>query len=255
MTWTCRLDGKVAAITGSAAGIGRSYAIGLARAGAQVAVIDLDPDGEEVAGAIREAGGSAAFFRIDVSDDGAVSDLAREIEHTLGGLDILVNNAAVEGAPTPTPLASLTAEHFDRVQQVNVKGMWLTARALRSMLRASGTGVIVNQGSIASFICTPGTLPYNVSKMAILGLTKTLARELGEDGIRVNCLAPGLVATESVARLHMPDVIDAMRRQQCIQRVQKPDDLVDPLLFLVSSASRFITGQVLVVDGGYVMPY
>src|SRR6185437_14521350 len=156
-------------------------------------------------------------------------------------------------APHPTPLASLTDEAFDRVIAVNVKGMWLTAQAFAPLLERSGRGSIINLGSIGAFFVTGGYLPYVTSKTAVIGVTKSLAKELGARKIRVNSLAPGSTATDSVRQATPRDVVAHIVSGQAVGGHQQPSDLVDPLLFLASDASRFISGQTIVVDGGFVM--
>lgn len=253
-TTSLRVDGKVAVVTGAGQGIGHAYACGLAEAGASVVLADVDEaNGAAAADKIRANGFEAMFVRTDVADEGSVRRLAVQLDERFGKVDILVNNAAVEGAPQVTPLADLDVAAYDHVMAVNVKGMWLMVRELLGLLRRADAGAVVNQGSIGAFMATGGYLPYNTSKNAIIGLTKTLARELGSDGIRVNSIAPGSIATESVKRAIPQELINEIVSGQCIAAHQQPEDLVGPLLFLVSDASRFITGQTLVVDGGVVM--
>lgn len=254
MTASLRLDDRVAVVTGAGAGIGRALAIGLAEAGAEVTVFDIDEAAvTQTAKEIRAAGGTAWSVIGDVSDRHDLAQLAQQLEGRHGRLDLLVNNAAVEGAPHATPLSTLTDDAFDRVMAVNVKGMWLAAQAFSELLERSGTGSIVNLGSIGAFFVTGGYLPYVTSKAAVIGLTKSLAKELGPRGIRVNSLAPGSTATESVRAATPPDVVAQIVSGQAIGGHQQPADLVDPVLFLASEASRFITGQTIVVDGGFVM--
>ncbi len=249
-TTDLRMDGRVALVTGAAGGIGKAYAEGLAAAGAAVALVDLDPSVGAVSDAID---GDTAAFTVDVANLDAVSQLAAEVEERFGRVDALVNNAALDGAPGATPLVDLAPDLYDLTMAVNVKGMWLVTRALLPLLERSGHGSVVNQGSIGAFLASAGYLPYITSKNAVIGLTKALARELGPLGIRVNSLAPGSVATESVFRSVPPETIKAIVESQCIQQHMQPEDLMGPLLFLLSDASAFVSGQTLVVDGGGVM--
>ena len=253
MTPSFRVDGKVAVVTGAGRGLGRAFALGLAEAGARVVVAEYNVrTGRETAQLIGSDG--ALFVQTDVADPDSVASLADAIEGAYGQLDIIVNNAALDGAPDATLLMDLDPEVYDRVMAVNVKGMWLMVKALVPLLRRSGGGSVVNAGSTGAFLSFPGQLPYCTSKNAVFGVTKTLARELGRDHIRVNCLCPGPTNTES-ARRHIADkaVLDQLIASQCLPEQQEPEDLVGPLLFLVSDASRFVTGQALISDGGIVM--
>jgi NAD(P)-dependent dehydrogenase (short-subunit alcohol dehydrogenase family) len=245
---------RVAVVTGAAVGIGRAYADGLSSAGALVILTDIDPRGEQVAAEIRAAGRAAVFVRADVASRTDVTEMASFVADEYGRADIIVNNAAVEGVPTATSLAELDEAVYDRVLAVNAKGMWLMAQAFAPLLRqAVGVGgSIINQGSIGAFLGAPGFLSYCASKHAVLGITQTLARELGAANIRVNCLAPGVVITDAMSKVPR-DVLDGMLIAQAIPTFQHPHDLLGPLLFLASDASRFVTGQTLVVDGGNVL--
>lgn len=252
MTPSLRVDDKVAVVTGAGRGLGRAYALGLAEAGAKVVVAELDADtGRRTAELV---GPDAIFVQTDVADPASVAALAAAIDEAHGRLDIIVNNAALDGAPESTPLMDLDPDVYDRVMAVNVKGMWLMIKTLLPLLRRSGGGAVVNAGSAGAFMSIAGQLPYCTSKNAIFGVTKTLARELGPDHIRVNCLCPGPTNTESTNR-HVTDkaILDRLIASQCIAELQQPQDLVGPLLFLVSDASRFVTGQALISDGGIVM--
>jgi NAD(P)-dependent dehydrogenase (short-subunit alcohol dehydrogenase family) len=247
------IDGRIAVITGAAQGIGAAYAHGLAAVGATVVLVDVAPKVEEVVGDLRSAGHTAFASTCDVADPTRVDKLAEFIDRELGVVDILVNNAAVEGVASPTPVLTLDPQTYDRVQAVNVKAMWLMVRALHTLLMRSAGPSVINQGSTGAFTIMAGYLPYITSKNAVIGLTKALAKELGPDGIRVNSIAPGMIDTEGLRAVAPPEVVQTILASQAIPKLQAPADLVDPLIFLASDASRFITGQTLVVDGGAVL--
>ncbi len=249
------LEGKVAIVTGAARGIGRAYADGLAAAGAAVAIADIrEEEGSEAAKAIEAAGGRAMFVGADVTDPESTVGLAAATAGEFGGVDILVNNAAIFAGLSRAHLTELSVERWRRVIDVNVTGAWLCMRATVPYMQERGGGAIVNQASIAAYgMHGGGMLDYATSKTAIIGLTKSAAKELGADGIRVNAICPGGVSTEAALELAGGDTTLIERlavEAQLIKQVIGPDDMVGPLLFLVSDASKFMTGQTVVVDGG-----
>jgi NAD(P)-dependent dehydrogenase (short-subunit alcohol dehydrogenase family) len=248
-----RLAGKVAIVTGGASGIGRAYAGGLAAAGASVLVADvMETEGQQTAHTIAAEGGRALFQRVDVSDVASTERMAAVAAETFGGVDILVNNAAVFAGLSSVPLTELPPDRWSLVMDVNVKGVWLCMRAVVPYMRQRAQGAIVNQGSIGAYgLQGVGRLDYGTSKAAVLGLTKNAAKELAADRIRVNAICPGAVASEAAIGLAGDvSVFDQVKESQLIAQTINPDDMVEPLLFLVSDASKFMTGQALVVDGG-----
>jgi NAD(P)-dependent dehydrogenase (short-subunit alcohol dehydrogenase family) len=191
------LAGKIAMITGAAQGIGAQLALGLARQGAAVAIADVI-DGEPAARAVQDAGGRAIAGKVDICDDAALAAFVARIEEELGGLDIVVNNAALFGTLAPTPMMELSIEEWDRVMRVNVRGVWQCAKAALPAMGRRGGGSIVNIATNRVFRGFPNLLHYDASKGAVLAMTKAMAAELGPQNIRVNAVAPGLTLSENV---------------------------------------------------------
>ena len=248
------LDDKVAIITGPG-GFGPAYCRGLADAGARVVIADLDESGKATLEALQSAGHAALLVPTDVTSEASTLELARVVGDTFGGADVLVNNAAMfQGLPLPPPdpLEQMPLELWDRVLQLNLTATLLATRAIVPLMRARGGGVIVNQTSPAIWQNTPGRIHYAVSKGAIPPMTRSLARELAPDNIRVNAIAPGPVVTGDERELSAESLRSYIERR-CIKRLGSADDIVGPLLFLAGDISSWITGQVLVVDGGGFM--
>jgi 3-oxoacyl-[acyl-carrier protein] reductase len=252
-----RFAGRVAVVTGGAGGIGRALCEGFAAEGAAVAVVDLAADAtDRCAAEIAEQTGSVAKgYAVDVRDRGAVTALMRQVHEDLGGLDVLVTLAG-GSLGTPKDLDAIDAEHVDLVVDVNVKGTFYCAQAAVPWMGADAA--IVTVSSIGGRQPSPVTgVPYATSKAAVLGLTRRLAREVGGRGIRVNAVAPGLFLTGRLQRMYddMPEaeraeVLDAIP----LRRFPELREIVDPVLFLASAESSYITGVVLDVNGGRFMP-
>lgn len=248
-----RLDGKVAIITGSAQGIGAAYAKALAAEGAKVGLCDLkSPD--SVAREIGRSGGVAFAQACDVTDRTAIEALVAKAEKSFGSVQILVNNAALFAGLALKPFFDIEGSEWDRVMAVNVRGSFECVRAVFPAMKHAGYGKIVNIASGTVFKGTPRMLHYVSSKGAVVGMTRALAREVGDYGIRVNCLAPGLTLSEGV--IANKDYADAMVSNnvasRCLKREATPNDIIGAMLFLVSPDSDFMTGQTIVVDGGSV---
>ena len=233
-----RLDGKIAVVTGGAQGIGRAIADGLQAEGATVAVADLNPPSDG--------------FRADVSSEEDVQRLTDEVVARHGGIDVLINNAGLYASLAMRPFTEIPVEEWRRVMDVNVASMFLTCRAVVPRMRERGGGKIVNVSSGTPFRGVPFLLHYVTSKGAIVAFTRALARELGKDGIHVNCVAPGFTISTGVEE--HPEVIEALRdvsvSARTLQRDQLPEDVVGAVVFLCTPAADFVTGQTMVIDGG-----
>lgn len=245
-------EGRVSVVTGAAHGIGRATALAFGRAGASVVVSDHGESGALVAEDIRAAGGRAAFVRADVSSVEDVERLMREAEQQFGRIDCLFNNAGIEGEQALTAEASI--ENWHRVIAVNLSGVFYGMKfALPALLRAGG-GVIVNNASVAGLVGFAGIPAYAASKGGVVQLTRSVALEYATQGIRVNCICPGVIDTPMVERFTQGNAAahQAMAGMQPVGRMGRPEEIADTVLYLCSDAASFITGAVIPVDGGYV---
>jgi NAD(P)-dependent dehydrogenase (short-subunit alcohol dehydrogenase family) len=248
-----RLKGRAAIVTGAAQGIGETYAKALAAEGARVCLCDLEVP-QRVVAEIEAAGGEAIGQACDVTDPAAVAALVSRTVEAFGGVQILVNNAALFGPLGLKPFQTIPSTEFDRVLTVNVRGSFECAKAVLPVMTRQGYGKIINVASGTVFKGTPMMLHYVASKGAVVALTRALAREVGDFGIRCNCLAPGLTMSDAVQSNDVwkaPAAANVASR--CLKREQLPDDLIGALIFLAAADSDFMTGQTLVVDGGSAM--
>lgn len=253
MKKSSRLENKVAVVTGAAQGIGRTYALALAAAGAKVCVSDISLPEETVA-EIARAGGTATATIADVSDQGSLEAMVAHTQRQFGRLDVLVNNAGLFGALKMKAFSDISVEEWDRVMAVNVRGVWQAIAATVPAMRKTGGGKIINISSGTVFKGTPFLLHYVTSKGAIVALTRAIARELADSGICVNAIAPGLVMSSNVqTHPDWKEVAASVVSSRAIKRESIPDDLIGALLFFASQDSNFVTGQTLVIDGGSVM--
>jgi NAD(P)-dependent dehydrogenase (short-subunit alcohol dehydrogenase family) len=244
------LTGRVAVVTGASRGIGRAIALAYARHGAKVVLTSRkQPALDQVAEEVGAAGGEALALACHTGDVEAIGALFERVEGEWGGVDVLVNNAATN--PHFGPLLSADDSHWDKTFEVNVKGYAHVTRACLPLLRRRGGGAVVNLASIAGHLPYRGLGVYSVSKAAVIMLTKVLARELAADGVRVNAIAPGLVATRFSAALWEDE---AVRRRVLstvpLRRFGRPDELTGIALYLASDAASYTTGAVFFVDGG-----
>lgn len=248
-----RLEGKVALVTGGASGIGRATALTFAREGARLVIADMDVSGgEETARIIKENSGEALFVRTDVSQREEVEALIAQTAATYGQLDCAFNNAGIEGAVAP--LADSTEEVWDQVIGVNLKGVWLCMKyEIRQML-TQGHGVIVNTASIQGLVATPSSPAYTASKHGVGGLTKSSALAYAQAGIRVNAVCPGFIRTPMMERVFTlyPDAEAPISARHPVGRLGTPEEIAEAVVWLCSDAASFVTGHMMVVDGGYV---
>lgn len=251
-----RLADRVAVVTGGSRGIGAAVVRAYAEQGAAVAVAyeprrEAAAQAEQIVAEVRASGGRAVGLAANLADPAAVELLAQSARAELGPIDIVVNNAAASGR---VPWLKLTVEEWDYVQQVNVRGSWLLARAAYPDLLASAHGCVINVTSVMVETGQTGALHYTASKAGIIGLTRALARELGADGIRVNAVMPGAIRTEHEVEM-APDAEEIGERiieMQSLNRRGFAPDLAGAFVFLASDEASFVTGQVLNVDGGWV---
>lgn len=245
------LTDKVIVVTGGAQGIGRVYCEEFSKAGALVAVLDLDLDlATSIAGRLARP---ALAARCDVSDAGEVQAAVHAVVARHGHIDGLVNNAALMSALPRRPWSEIPPDEWDRVMAVNLRGPFLLCRAVVPAMKAVGGGSIVNISSNRVFEGTPNRLHYTTSKAGVVGFTRALAREVGQLGIRVNSVTPGLTLSNTQIASSTAEYLDALAKGRCLTRAQEPTDLVGAVSFLLSDHSTYITGQTLNVDGGKMM--
>jgi NAD(P)-dependent dehydrogenase (short-subunit alcohol dehydrogenase family) len=243
------IEGKVAIVTGAGGGIGEAYARGLADQGAKVAIAEIKQEpGERVAREIRAAGGAAFFVEVDVGSVESTLSLAEAVKSEFGGVDFLVNNAAIFGDMKLGGLLRTDWDYYKNFMNVNMDGALLCTRACFRSMRERGGGAIIMQSSTAAWM---GVSFYGLSKLGINGLTQCLAGELGSSGIRINAIAPGPTDTEALAKT-AGAAADQIIATLPLGRKGQPADMVSACLFLLSDAASWITGQVLNVDGGQI---
>lgn len=251
-----RFEDRVAIVTGAAHGIGKAYAERLAAEGANVVIADLDKEGSDaVAESLSALGPKAIGVHCDVSDEESVIGMVRTTVETFGKVDVLINNASMFSIVPMSRVGfeSIERDEWAKMMDVNVAGTWLACKAAVPEMRKNGYGKIVNISSGVVFKGVPMRVHYVASKAAVIGFTRTLAREVGSDNITVNCIAPGGTLSEEDPSDETLAARQKKTGDRAIPRVQLPEDLVGAMAFLASEDSDFVTGQTLVVDGGSAM--
>jgi 3-oxoacyl-[acyl-carrier protein] reductase len=251
-----RLENKVAIVTGSARGMGRVFALRLAREGAKVTVCDVLDCGP-VAEEIEALGGEVLALKTDVTSDKDTAAMAQKTVDRFGRIDILVNNAAVIGAievkDFAKPVDKIVSADWDRILAVNIKGVFLSSKAVIPYMKKQGGGKIVNMASTVAFTGLPDFIHYSTSKGGVLTMTRGLAMALGEFNINVNAVAPGLVMTEAMQAAFNAEYSGMVVGHQLLKRKIEPEDVAGAVLFLASDEAAMITGQTLAVNGGEYM--
>ena len=250
---TRELHGKVALVTGGTSGIGRDTAVLFAKAGAKVVVAGRrEPEGEETIELIRAGGGDGLFLKTDVSKAAEVDALVQKTVEGFGHLDIAFNNAGIEG--TWVPIVRQSEEDWDQIIAINLKGVWLCLKyEIRQMLKQGAGGAIVNMGSVTGLIGSVGAAAYSASKHGVIGLTKSAALENAKSGIRINAVCPGFTETPMADRIfRVPQIQKHVLSCHPIGRLGKPLEIAEAVVWMCSDRASFMTGQSLVLDGGYL---
>jgi 3-oxoacyl-[acyl-carrier protein] reductase len=258
-----RLQDKVAIITGAGQGIGRAYANRFAREGAKVVIAEINEEwGRRTEDEVKQSGGEALYIHTDVASEDSTKEMAAKAHERFGKIDVLLNNAAIFYG---MDRQDQSLAYFNRVLSVNLTGVWLCIRAVESYMKRQRSGKIINQSSTASYMGNVGFVDtsnpdtpsspfhYSVAKMGVNGLTKYFAGALGPWGINVNAICPGVTLTEATRSVVPPEMVDMLVMYTALKKPMQPEDLTGTAVFLASSDSDLMTGQVLVVDGGMIM--
>jgi len=248
-------DNKVVIVTGAARGLGQEYARQFARLGARVVACDLR-DCSDTLTAVEDEGAKGLALNTDVTSAESTKEMAAATVDAFGGVDILINNAALYGSLTFAPFDKLDESEWDSTMDVNVKGIWQCCKAVVPSMRERKGGAIVNISSLAATYGMPNGLHYTASKAAVIGITRGLAREIGRFNIRVNTVAPNVVNTDATSEVFgdkRDKIVEVTLSQQAVRKPLETEDIVGAVLFLASDMSKLTTGQTLMVDGGTVM--
>jgi NAD(P)-dependent dehydrogenase (short-subunit alcohol dehydrogenase family) len=240
------LEGKRIVVSGAAIGLGRAFALAFAKSGAQVLGVDVNEEGAKETAALSD---NIVAARCDITSSQSCKALADLTMEKWGGLDVLVNNAALYGTLQRMPFAEIDEDVWDKVMAVNVKGVWQVSRHLAPLMKAAGGGSIINIASATVFSGSPQWMHYVASKGAVIAMSRTMAKELGDDKIRVNVLAPGFTMTEASLGL-MENARTYGVERGALKRPAEVEDIVGGALFLASPLSSYMTGQTLIIDGG-----
>jgi len=242
-----RLQDRVAVISGAAAGIGRAVALRLAAEGARTEILDIK-DATSVCQEIREAGGTAWSSICDVTSEQQIAEAVTGIKERNGKVDILVNNAGI--LSSRTPWHELSYEEVNRFVQINYIGYFLVSKAVYPLLKMSEYGRVINVASRTYFLANPGQMAYVAAKGAVMGMTRVMAREMGDDNITVNAVAPGMISTEGTRAHSDEEAFNRVMMNQAIKKRGKPEHLAALIAFLASDDAEMITGQMILCDGG-----
>jgi NAD(P)-dependent dehydrogenase (short-subunit alcohol dehydrogenase family) len=251
MTTQHLLEQKTVIVTGGATGIGQAFAMGCAAQGANIVVADMNSSEETVEG-IKKLGGRAIGIQVDVSNQESLTAMADASLKAYGRIDGLINNAAYFREVKLTPFEEIDPVIWDRIFQVNVRGVWQCCKAVMPAMRSQNSGSILNISSVVAVAGQPGYLHYVATKGAVLSMTKGLAKECGSVGVRVNVIAPGFVITDATKDRPI-EWQQSFLKARAISREQRPNDLVGTAMYLLSDLSCFVSGQTIVVDGGHIM--
>ncbi len=242
-----RLQDRVAVVSGAASGLGRAAAARLAAEGAKIEILDIK-DAAEVVKEIRAAGGEAHSTICDVTNEAQIAEAVKGIEARHGHVDILVNNAGILSGRTPWH--ELSYDEINRFVQINYIGYFLVSKAIYPLLKKSACGRVINVASRTYFLANPGQMAYVAAKGAVMGFTRVLAKELGDDNITVNAVAPGMIATEGTMAHSSEEAFNRVMQNQAIKKRGKPEHLAALIAFLASDDAEIITGQMILCDGG-----
>jgi NAD(P)-dependent dehydrogenase (short-subunit alcohol dehydrogenase family) len=245
------LEGKTIIVTGAATGIGQGFSCAAAAHGAKVVVADMNP-GNETVDLIRNSGGQAEYVKVDVSDQSSTDEMAKFAKDWAGSVDGLINNAAYFREVKLTPFEEIDMAVWDRIFDVNVKGIWQCCKSVMPHMRSGNGGSIINISSVVAVAGQPGYLHYVATKGAVLSMTKGLAKECGAANVRVNAIAPGFVITDATKNRPI-EWQQSFLKARAISREQRPEDLVGTAVYLLSDLAAFVSGQTIVVDGGHIM--